>query len=152
MTMPSRFAFIAALFLLGGLAMPASAQSPEDLNARIDMLFGEHDSLAKAFDVLTEAVRDEDAATIASMVKYPFDVSVDGDEMTLEGEQDFIDNYDAIITPKIADVVGNQDYGALFANQDGVMFGNGEMWLTAICTDNSCASSYWAISAINQVE
>jgi hypothetical protein len=83
MTMPSRFALIAAFFLLGGFAMPASARSPDDMNARIDILFGEH--------------------------------------------------------------------RALFANSDGVGFGNGEMWLRAICTD-ARASSHWAISAINQAE
>lgn len=152
MTMLSRFAFIAALFLFGGFAIPASAQSPEDMNARIDTLFGEHDSLANAFDALTQAVRDGDAAIVASFVKYPFKISLGGREVVLESEQDFIDNYDDIITPEIADIVGNQDYGALFANSDGVMFGNGEMWLTAICTDDACASSNWTISAINQAE
>jgi hypothetical protein len=45
MTTPHRFALIAAFFLLGGFAMPASARAPDDMNARIDTLFGEHGAL-----------------------------------------------------------------------------------------------------------
>jgi hypothetical protein len=152
MNLLAKLTAAAGLALFVGLSLPALAQSPEEMNARVDTLFGEHETLVAAFDGLTAAVRDGDAETVAAFVKYPFTVTVGGRKLVLKSEQEFVADYDAIITPEIAKVVGGQDYGALFANSNGVMFGNGEMWLTAVCTDKACSSSYWMISAINQAD
>lgn len=134
---------------LGAASAPVLAQSEAEVNARADMLFGEHEGLQEAFEVIKSAVAEGDAETLASLVKYPFEVTIDGEAYVLEDEVAFIENYEGIITPAVADTVDKQSYAELFLNSDGAMFGEGQLWLTAVCTDESCASSYWVISAVN---
>jgi hypothetical protein len=141
--------FAAAVLLLGLSVMPALAQ---DTDARLDTVFGEHETFRDAFDALTAAVREGDSATVASLVKYPFEITIDGEEYTLGNENEFIGWYEDIFTPAMTKVVAEQSYDTLFVNQDGVMFGNGELWLSAICIDNACNRSYWVVTAINLPE
>ena len=56
----------------------------------------------------------------------------------LNNPKSFIKNYDNIITPDIAAVIENQKYEALFVNYQGAMFGEGEVWITGKCVDNTC--------------
>ena len=50
----------------------------------------------------------------------------------------FVKNYDAIMTGAITDAVVNQKLDELFVNWKGIMFGDGEVWIDGICSDNSC--------------
>lgn len=38
----------------------------------------------------------------------------------------------------MAAAIGRQRYGSLFVNYQGVMFGNGEVWINGICREASC--------------
>jgi hypothetical protein len=140
---------LAAAFALAvGFAVgPALAQ--DDVDSRLDTVFGEHDTFRAAFDAFTAAVKAGDAATVASLAKYPFEVNVGDKKKVLANEGDFIKHYGDIFTPAIVDIVTKQSYDTLFVNQDGVMFGDGQVWLTSVCTDDSCNTAYWVISAIN---
>lgn len=132
-----------------GLASAAFAQSVAATNARADQLFGEHRSLQDAFQTVKAAVQNGDAETLADMAQYPLTVHVNGETYDILTRDDFITNFRTIMASSVYDAVTSQDYETLFLNSDGAMFGNGQIWLTAVCTDNSCSSSYWTISAIN---
>jgi hypothetical protein len=140
---------IVAGMLLAASLTTASAQSVEDVNARIESLLGGSDSFSVAFEVLQEAVEAEDRATVASLVRYPLNVTLDGRRIAITDEETFVSRYDEIVTPAVAEVVISQEYADLFVNADGVMLGDGEVWLNAYCTDRSCAVTYWLIRAIN---
>lgn len=140
---------LSAIVVLGLLATPAFAQ---DTDERLDTVFGEHETFRDAFDALTAAVKAGDAATVASLVRYPFEITIDGEEYLLRNEGEFAGRYEDIFTPALVKLVTEQGYDTLFVNQDGVMFGNGELWLSAICFDNACKRSYWVITAINSLE
>jgi hypothetical protein len=145
--MKSLAKFAAGLILAAGLSIvPALAQ---DVDGRLDAVFGEHETFRDAYDALTAAVAAGDSATVASLVKYPFEITIDGEDYLLRNEDEFTSRYDDIFTPDVAGVVTGEDYNNLFVNQDGVMFGDGQLWLTAICPDSACNTSYWVISAIN---
>lgn len=126
-------------------AAPAMAQ---DTDARLDTVFGEHESFADVFEILQAAVANDDRETVASLVKYPFELTRNGGKLTFRSEKTFVERYDWLIEP-IRDVILGQAYDSLFVNQDGVMFGNGELWLTSICLDDACGRTVWLISAIN---
>lgn len=59
--------------------------------------------------------------------------------MSIRKAAAFVKNYDAIVTPAIAKVVEAQSYDSLFVNQQGLMFGNGEVWINGICKNKSCS-------------
>ena len=132
------------------LSRPRSAQTVEETNARLDQVFGEHESFGEAFDALYFAVEARDAATVASLAKYPLRVATNGEEYEIDSEQTFIDNYDTIITPSIADVIVSQDFALLFVNQDGVMYGDGDVWFSPICIDDACERYRWLIVTVQE--
>jgi len=144
-----RFAVTLLVGCAAFAAAPVLAQSEAAVNERADMLFGDHEALRAAFDVVQDAVADENAEALAALVKYPFATVLEGEDYVIESEDDFVTVYPDLITDTVADAVLSQDYANLFLNQDGAMFGQGEMWLTPICTDEACSSSHWLISGIN---
>ena len=132
------------------LTRQRSAQTVEETNARLDQVFGEHQSFGDVFDILYAAVEAGDAATVASLVKYPLRVWIGGDEYEIDSEATFVANYDIMIPPAIKDVILGQDYALLFVNQDGVMYDDGDVWVSPICIDDQCTRYRWLITTIQE--
>jgi hypothetical protein len=141
---------VAAIVLAFFASSAVLAQTVEETNARLDQVFGEHESFGEVFDILYAAVEAGDAATVASLAKYPLRVATNGEEYEIDTEQTFIDNYDTIITPAIKDVILYQDFALLFVNQDGVMYDDGDVWISPVCLDDQCARYRWLITAIQE--
>jgi hypothetical protein len=127
-----------ALSLL--FAVPASAQTVADVNATIDSVLGDHAAYEEAIGAIKFAIAEGDAAGVATWVSYPITVSVGGEDVVLENEEQFVDRYDGFMTDDIVEAVATQDYENLFVNADGVMFGNGQLWLNGICKDTACTA------------
>ena len=132
---------LAALGLAFALsALPAMAQTDADTNATIDGVLMDHVPFRAAFDAIQKAVADGDKAAFAGWVSYPIDLTVAGKPMTIKDAKHFEEHYDAILTEEIRNAVTSQKWSALFANYQGVMFGDGELWLSGICKDDKCAN------------
>jgi hypothetical protein len=119
--------------------MPALAQSDADTDATIDSLLGDHTAYRAAFDAIRKAVADDDSAAFAEWVSYPIRVTADGEEMSLEDAGQFVDHYEQVLTDEIRSAITDQAWADLFVNDQGIMFGNGQVWLNGICRDESCA-------------
>jgi hypothetical protein len=164
--------FPAAAFLLivasGGCALaqesaitPAGPQAPgdsmlapegqtvEDVNARIEQLLGDPVQFRAAFDAVTRAIEDDDPEEVARWVAYPMTLSYNDEELTIEDANDFVANYEDLVTEDVYDAVRNQNYADLFVNSDGVMFGDGQLWMTFVCRDEACAKSDVRIISIH---
>lgn len=128
---------IALVLCLG--AAPALAQSDADTDAAIDNVLGDHTAYRTAFDAIQQAVADEDATAFAAWVSYPIKVMADGEEMLLSDEEQFTEHFDNILTDEIRQAILDQSWASLFVNADGVMYGNGQVWLNGICKDDACA-------------
>jgi hypothetical protein len=124
----------AAAVVLVLSTMPAFAQS----NAQIAGMFGDEAPYIEAFDTLQAAVAADDAEAVAAMIAYPFRVTADGEEYVFDGPEGVVEHYDSIVTDEIRQAVAEQQYQYLFANQDGIMFGDGQVWLSGICADDTC--------------
>lgn len=129
----------AVLFLLALGVPPVAAQTADDVNARIDMVLGDYRPFEAAFEAIRTAVAADDAEALADWVEYPFNVTIDGEDYALEGPDAFIERYEGIVTPEVKQAVADQKYEELFVDAEGVMFGNGQMWLGGICRDDGCA-------------
>ena len=141
-----RLALPALLLLLGGT--PAVAQTVEAVNSSIETVLGDHAKYEEAFDTLQTAVAAHDADMVSDLVSYPITVAADGGALTLDGPEAFIAQYDAIMTDEITKVVLEQKYETLFVNAQGVMFGDGQVWLNGICKDDACSDFDVKIIAI----
>lgn len=140
--------FYAALALVAFAISPAIAQTADDVNSSIETVLGDHAAYEEAFQAIQVAVAEDDAEAVAQWVAYPFNVTVDGEDYSIEGPEGFIERYDGIVTEEVKSAVVDQKYENLFVSADGVMFGNGQMWLNGICRDDSCAQSDVKITTI----
>jgi hypothetical protein len=134
-----------ALAFSGG----AFAQTDQEVDARMDALFGAHEPYRAFFDRLQHAVAAGDKKAVADMVSYPVAVHRAGKETTLRTKRDFIAQYQSIFTPQLVDVVARQKYATLFVRDQGAMIGDGEIWFSGVCRDNACTQSDVKITAFN---
>jgi len=121
-------------------AAPANAPSPaepaaDDARARIETLLGDAAQYEKVFNAFKTAVVAGDRPAVVEEVRFPLNIS-GGKKITGPGE--FQRNYEKIITPAVVKAVSAQEFGTVFVNQQGVMIGDGQVWLNGQCLDKTC--------------
>ncbi|WP_295805594.1 hypothetical protein [uncultured Nitratireductor sp.] len=137
--------------LLIGLAgtTVAAAQTAAEMNETLDEIFGDHAPYRAFFEKLKKAVADNDRKTVASLVEYPFKARINDKSVTIGDAAHFTADYDKVFTDTVKKAVNNQTYPKLFANWQGVMVGDGEVWFNGICGDDSCSQQTVRIIAVN---
>lgn len=140
-----------ATIILGSVTfiLPAMAQSDKEMNAQLDELFGQHEVYHMFFIDLKKAVSAGDKMAIAAMVDYPITVSIGGKDVRIKSGKDFVSHYDHIFSDKIVTAIEKQTYAALFANDQGIMIGDGEVWINGNCLDHDCKKQAVKIITIN---
>ncbi|WP_329892844.1 hypothetical protein [Stenotrophomonas sp. SMYL11] len=118
-------------------AAPADAPA-EDARARIESLLGDAAQYEKVFNAFKAAVVGGDRAAVVEEVRFPLNIA-NGKKITGPGE--FQRNYEKIITPAVVKAVSGQDFGKVFVNQQGVMIGDGQVWLNGQCLDQACSKT-----------
>jgi hypothetical protein len=82
---------------------------------------------------LKEAVAADDHPTVAAMVNYPLTVySSGGRPFTYRDAAALSANYGRVFTPEVKAAVAAAKADDLFARDQGVMIGNGEIWMNEI--------------------
>ena len=141
------FAF--ALFAVTSLAVPAFAQSEEDVMAQIENLHGKSVEFGEAFGQMQDALLFDDPTAIADLGAYPIAVNANGESYDILEAQDLVDNFDSLLTTETIDALASQDFADLIVTSEGVGFANGALWMSLVCADDSCSDSYWGIISIN---
>ncbi|MCS6759850.1 MAG: hypothetical protein MO852_13585 [Candidatus Devosia euplotis] len=80
---------------------------------------------------------------------YPLSVNANGETYDTLEAQDLVDNFDSLSTRDTIAALSSQDYTDLIVTSDGVGFANGALWMSLVCTDDSCDDSNWGIISIN---
>jgi len=138
-------AVAAALFV----STPVLAQTADDVNAQIDTVLGPHEIYQTAVETIQKALAEGNIDGIAGYIPFGEAIKVNGEDVVIADEADLNDKFETLFNDKVIHAVTGQDYGSLFVNQDGIMFGDGELWLTGVCLDDTCADVFVNISAIN---
>lgn len=134
----------ATMAILGVASIGAHAQTAAEVDSTLDSLFGAHAPYRQFFETLQKAVASNDKAAVAALVDYPFQARINGKAVRLRDAAHFIAEYDKIVTPKVKHAVASQTYETLFANWQGVMIGDGEVWFSGVGSNNTVR-----ITAIN---
>jgi hypothetical protein len=143
------------ILLVGALLSPVlgSAQATtSDLDKSIDLSVGSHVKVQHLLVELQQAVSQHNAAAVAALVHYPIKVNPGKRPVTIKNAKAFVKDYDRIITPDIAAAIYKQKYDALFVNSQGVMIGDGEVWITGFCLDKNCKNSDIKIGTIQDTK
>ena len=135
--------------------LPTATSTPtklELLNERTMMLFG--DPASTVIDFLLEIqdyVKTDNKENLASLILYPITIhSIDGEDVEIKTEEEFISNYQKIATPKWKAVILAQEPTELFTNWKGVMVNRGELWFGSVCLDTACKETkYYIYSIVN---
>ncbi len=130
-------------------AAPAAAPAPTaaDVDKQLTTLFGASEPYKKFLTDLQAATAEEDKKAVAAMVSYPFKTKVEGKDVTYEKASELEKAYDDVFTPGVLVAIKSQTYEKLFANDMGVMIGNGEVWYSGV---GEGAESTIKIIGINQ--
>lgn len=80
---------------------------------------------------LKQAVANDDRKKVASMIRYPFATYDLGEKVKdYPAPEDVIADYDQLFKPQVKEAVANATMDNLFANQQGGMIGQGQIWFT----------------------
>lgn len=136
--MKKLFRILALACLMAGATGLAHAASEDDVNGAIDFNLGNHALFETSIKAFQQAVVSRNKADVAAFVRYPIVVRINGHKRTISSSAAFLKAYDQIMTPDIVAAVKGQKYEDLFVNYQGVMFGDGEVWINGICLDRQC--------------
>ncbi|MFP3392567.1 hypothetical protein [Brevibacillus sp. SIMBA_040] len=81
------------------------------------------------FGQLQQAVKRGDKNKVAKHVKYPLRVNKEGASRFVHDEEQFLTEYDQIMTGNVRQALLQQNVTNTFVNAQGVMVGDGELWL-----------------------
>jgi hypothetical protein len=138
-----------ALLAVLAAAPAAFAQSEEDVTASIESIHGDSNGFFELFSLLQDAMMFGDPVTIAANVAYPITINANGETYDVLAEQDMLDNFDTLVSAEAQEAIRTQDVADLIVTSEGVGFGDGKVWVSNICDDDSCAQTHWGIIAIN---
>ena len=123
-----------ALFVL---LICSSVCAANDIDQRLDALFGRHAEYRAFHHRLVEAVTKDDRLALSDMVHYPLRKNFNGLTTQYHTKADFIKNYRAIFSKTVRAAVLQQDFNEIFASDQGIMYGQGELWVAEVCSRNA---------------
>lgn len=134
----------------------AATNTPTDLEAldeRTRFLFDEPAShVIDFFLEIQDYVRTDNKEKLAALILYPIKIhSIDGKDVEIKNEKEFIANYEKFATPKWKGIILAQDPAKLFTNWQGVMVNNGEMWFGPVCSGTCENIKYYILSISNDM-
>lgn len=117
---------------------PATPAAPAngDVRQRIDQVLGDAAQYEAVFNAFQKAVNGGDRAAVVEEVRFPLNIA-NGAKITGPGE--FQRNYERILTPAVRKAIAAQKFDDVMVNQQGVMIGDGQVWLNGTCLDQACS-------------
>ncbi|MFT3669651.1 MAG: hypothetical protein QM795_13985 [Pseudoxanthomonas sp.] len=123
------------------LSTSVNKDDASEMDKAIDDALGDHAAYRKLLEDLQVAVKNNDKAGVAALVDFPLEVTVAGKKTRVRNASEFAANYDGIMADEIKKAITEQRYEELTVNWQGVMIGNGQVWLNGICVDKACKQS-----------
>ncbi len=130
-------AFLLAFMALILLVSPARSGEPgtessQTLEHRLRDFSLDPDEARRFLGLIKEFISRKDKQKLALLVDYPIKVNLRGKTFQIKSREDFIRNYNEIITPRVRKSALKQNFEDLFVNWQGVMIGSGEIWFGAV--------------------
>ena len=77
---------------------------------------------------LQTAIKNGDQIAVTDSVLFPLRIYMNGKTRTVSSRTQFLQLYGRIMSPGVRKAIVSQNPECLFANADGVMIGDGEIW------------------------
>lgn len=125
------------LALAGCARLGLGGDDPAPRRDRFAIAGLEEAQVRTALAALQRALTAEDADAVAALVSFPLRVG----GRRVRTPQEMARDYAAIWTPSLQRLVMAQRVEDLFVNVQGVMLGNGALWLGGVCASGSPAGT-----------
>lgn len=137
---------------VAGTDSAATPAAPAEGGARdrINDLLGNAGKYESVFNDLQRGIAAGDRAAVAGLMRYPVRVSIAGKSQQVKDAAAFQRDYDKIVTPSLSKLIGEQKFDELFVNWQGVMLGQGEVWINGVCPDNDCKNADVKVNNIGE--
>lgn len=143
---------ILAPLVFFALCGPGSAQAGADFDQTVrELLGGDPAAYRETIKSLQKALQSGDAATAAMLVQYPIEVEIDGERRVIRGPAEFAAAYQLILPADLVAAVAGEPIKDMTVTIEGVMLGQGEIWVSAVCEDEACTEEPVRIVAIQTV-
>jgi hypothetical protein len=140
---------ILSIFISVFMVNAFSQEIEENINTRLTNLYGDYLPYQTFFQNMKSYFANNDSTQISNIIQYPIQIIINDKKSNISNKKEFIKNYSKYITNTIKKAVKDQEYDSLFANSEGLMIGNGQIWFTGICKDDKCIKIEVKIIAIN---
>ena len=131
---------VAALLMAWAGSAAAEEEGPDGLTAS---------ALSEFLAKLQGAVAADDPAQVAPLMRFPLRVGgVPRVKGTVKANQ-FRALYPSIFTPEVKQALQSQKASELFRNYQGAMVGNGQIWISGICSDQACSHPQIRVITVN---
>lgn len=114
------------------------ARSDADVDREITDRLGEPAIYRTTFEALKGAIARRDAPAVAALVSFPIEVRTGGSVAQVATPDEFISKYGQIVTPDVEQAMAGAQYSGLMVSGQGLMIGNGEIWLNGVCDVKNC--------------
>lgn len=81
---------------------------------------------------LRRAVAQNNKEAVAQRISYPLSIYSNSKKRSILNKKQFIAEYDKIMTTEVKKALANQRLDELFIRDQGVMVGNGEIWMAIL--------------------
>jgi hypothetical protein len=134
------------LLLFAVCAAQNALAQDEPLDWRIEHIAGLKPEEVKSFlkDLQNNAVKG-DSERVCSMMAFPLRTS----EGNIDNANICKSRYNRLFNKKVLNAIAAQKYENLFARDQGVMIGNGEIWISGVCKDKDCKKYDLKVVTVN---
>jgi len=118
-------------------------------------LVGESERYVAFFWEIKSAFKAMDRNEIARLVSYPLHAGINPSRKRIYNEEDFLNSFDQIITPRVIAAVNKQEFHDLYVDEMrfgvSVIFGSGEIFFRGSCGryDHGCKDNVFNIICID---
>ena len=99
------------------------------------------------FSKIKNYIVNDNKVKLAEEIQYPINVKINSELIQIKDKDDLINNYDQIFNADYKQLISNSPTKYLFVNYQGIMLGNGEIWVNNVIQPDN--NSKLMITAIN---
>lgn len=121
-------ALVVALVLIAGCRRESGTNDDGSSNRYWVAGVDDRADVPKMLSTIQEMLASDERSALASMVAFPIKVRLGGKQVEITSKKQFLGHYGEIVNAKVRRAVARQNADGLFANYQGVMIGDGEIW------------------------
>ena len=134
---------------IGLLACGPAAAQPRKARNACALIGYDAERVTVVLQALKEAANSLSPDPIEPYIDYPFTARSPAGNIVIKSAKDLRRVFPRIFTDRVRSAILAQNLDDAFSNYQGVMIGNGQVWIAEVCRDRECRDKKYVIRAIN---